>query len=159
MSISNEDFKNALGQFATGVTVIAYQSEQKIGALTVSSFASLSLDPPLILFNLAKTAGSHDELIQSGNFSVNILADSQEDISNQCANPKTNKQEFLKTSGYTTDQTGSPLLTGCMANLDCQIGATHDGGDHTIIIGRVLATRVDDAKRPLLYFKRKYYSI
>ncbi|MEM7179458.1 MAG: flavin reductase family protein [Spirochaetota bacterium] len=159
MGITDTEFKNALSQFASGVTVVTYESAGTMGGLTVSSFCSLSLDPPLVLFNLAKKTASYDILNKADSYAVNILQSAQEDVSNQFANPKTNKHEFIESYGFTKGETGSPLLKNCMATLDCKIETIHAGGDHSIIVGRVVSATSNDDLRPLLYFKRKYYHI
>ncbi|MCB1160286.1 MAG: flavin reductase family protein [Leptospiraceae bacterium] len=159
MSISNEDFKKALSAFASGVTVITYKAGEEMGGLTVSSFASLSLEPPLILFNLNKSAISHEKILETKSFAVNILSADGEDVSNKFASSKENKHELVKKVGYTVKETGSPLLRSCLAIMDCSLESVYDGGDHSIIVGRALYTDTDPTKRPLLYYNRAYYKI
>ncbi len=159
MSIDINEFKSALSHFASGVTIIGYSEEQEMGGLTVTGFSSLSLNPPLVLITINKTASSNEKIIKTNAFSVNILSSEQETISNQFASKDSNKHELILNSGYSVKETGSPILKNCVANLDCKVENIYDGGDHSIIIGRVLSTFTDATKRPLLYFDRSYYKI
>ena len=90
-----EDFKKSLSRFASGVTIVTYSFENQKGGITVSSFSSVSLDPPLILFNINKTTPSHEKLISSSHFAVHILSSYQEELSNQFSSSKTDKNEIL----------------------------------------------------------------
>ncbi|EQA45904.1 flavin reductase-like protein [Leptospira broomii serovar Hurstbridge str. 5399] len=159
MSLSHDDFKNALSHFSSGVTVITYSDTTRTGGLTVSSFTSLSLDPPLILFNLQKNISSHDPLLASGKFTVNILSAEQEKLSNQFASGKIDKHELIQTLACSLGHNGVPYLEGTLSRLECDLEKQVDGGDHTIVVGRVLFAASDDSKRPLLYYRRAYYGI
>ncbi|MBE7410954.1 MAG: flavin reductase family protein [Leptospiraceae bacterium] len=159
MNESIENFKNTLGQFATGVTVITYPDGDKFGGITVNSFSSLSLDPPLILVCLQKSISSHNKIQEAGVFAVNILEKSQENLSNLFASRSVDKNECVNTNGYTIEKSNSPILNGCTGFLDCKVENYVEGGDHSIVIGRVIACGSSPDKRPLLYYHRKYYSI
>ena len=149
-------FKDAMANLASGVAVVTYAAGAKKGGLTVTSFVSVSMDPPLVLFCLKKDTASHAEIIFSGGFAVNILAKEQEPLSNAFAG-KNDKNMLIEQTGF--EQGNSPLLKNCLANLDCKIENSYDGGDHSIIVGRVLAAASDTSKQPLLYFQRAYHSI
>ncbi|TGK62659.1 flavin reductase [Leptospira wolffii] len=159
MSFSTDEFKNALSHFASGVTVVTFSDPLRSGGLTVSSFSSLSLDPPLVLFSLQKNIASHDPLLSSGLFTVNVLASDQEELSNQFASGKIDKHELIQKLGCDLGHNGVPFLNGTLSRIECEVDKQVDGGDHTIVIGRVLASVSDDSKRPLLYYRRKYYNI
>ena len=151
MSVDFNEFKSALSHFASGITIVGYLDEQEMGGLTVTGFSSLSLDPPLVLITINKTSSSNDKIIKANAFSVNILSAEQEAISNQFAGKDSNKHELILNSGYSVKETGAPILKNCVANLDCQVENVFEGGDHSIIVGRVLDAILDGTKKPLLY--------
>lgn len=159
MKITDEVFKNALSHFPSGVTVITYSYLGKQSGLTVSSFSSLSLDPPLILFCLQKNITSHDPIYDSGKFVVNILAQGQDSISNQFASGKMDKQSLIEELGCKTGDLNVPILPGILSYIECEVDRFVDGGDHSIVIGKVISAGSDDGLRPLLYYRRNYYSI
>jgi flavin reductase (DIM6/NTAB) family NADH-FMN oxidoreductase RutF len=119
--------------------------------MTVSAFSSLSLDPPLILVSLANSAATCDAMLQADGFAVHILEDDQSELSNRFATPGERFDGLMWTPG----PYGAPLLHGGVARIVCERHATADGGDHTILIGRVV--QVDaQAGEPLLYYRGGY---
>lgn len=159
MSIDQNEFKNALSQFASGITVITFTDEKQMGGLTVTGFSSLSLEPPLVLITINKNTPSHDKILSSGGFAVNILGNDQEEISNQFASSKTDKHNLIQNFGYSIQETNSPILKNCLTNLDCRVESEFSGGDHSIVVGKVVWSFVDNTKRPLVYYNRNYYKI
>ncbi|SEG72157.1 p-hydroxyphenylacetate 3-hydroxylase reductase component [Marinobacterium lutimaris] len=153
-TMDSHAFRRALGNFATGITVVTAQSPagERIG-LTVNSFNSVSLDPPLILWSLDKRSADSLEVIrQSGHFAVNVLAADQLDISNHFARPQDDKFALIR---FAEGPGGSPLLDNCAARFHCALHQEVDAGDHWILIGRVLD--FDDLGRaPLLYHQGAY---
>ncbi|MDH0301961.1 MULTISPECIES: p-hydroxyphenylacetate 3-hydroxylase reductase component [unclassified Pseudomonas] len=146
-------FRRALGNFATGVTVItaADASGRKVG-VTANSFNSVSLDPPLVLWSIDKRSSSHAVFEAAGHFAVNVLAADQIDLSNTFARPSDDRFAGIACE---TGEGGAPLLLGCAARFRCEKFQQLDGGDHWILIGRVLA--FDDLGRsPLLYHQGAY---
>ena len=146
----NEDrrFRNALGKFATGVTVVTTAtSEGEPVGVTASSFNSVSLDPPLVLWSLAKSAKSMEAFSTSGHFAVHILAASQEDISNRFARPGADKFDGI---GWTPSTLGSPLLPDCAAQFQCKTSYQYEGGDHVIFVGEVIGFE-ETNKSPLVF--------
>lgn len=146
-------FRRALGNFATGVTVItaADASGRKVG-VTANSFNSVSLDPPLVLWSIDKRSGSHAVFEAAGHFAVNVLAADQIDLSNTFARPSEDRFAGIE---HETGEGGAPLLPGCSARFRCEKFQQIDGGDHWILIGRVLA--FDDlGHSPLLYHQGAY---
>jgi 3-hydroxy-9,10-secoandrosta-1,3,5(10)-triene-9,17-dione monooxygenase reductase component len=121
--------------------------------LAIGSFASLSLDPPQVLFCPAKTSGSWPRIREAGAFCVNILADDQEDVSRVFASKGTDKFAEI---GWRRSGNGSPLLDGVLAYIDCEIGSVHDGGDHEIVVGRVQDLEVRHEGGPLIFFRGGY---
>lgn len=153
MPISSNEFRAALSRFASGVTVVTTKdAEGKPHGITVSAFCSLSLDPPLILVCIEKSAGSHNAFTESGFFVVNILSEEQIAHSNQFAAPIFDKFNGIK---YQTGLEGVPILENALANLECKLVNSHENGDHTIFVGQVEKTTLKDGK-PLLYFHGNY---
>lgn len=159
MAVSPEDFKGALGSWAAGVTVVTTRQHGKVYGLTVSSFSSLSIDPLLILVCLADSNRLPRMIEGSGRFAVSILAEGQEAISGFFA---VSGREPVDT--YTEVETfewvtGSPIIAGAIAHLDCEVERMVPGGDHTIAIGRVVGAAYDPKKKPLIYYRRGYRSL
>ncbi|WP_287882275.1 p-hydroxyphenylacetate 3-hydroxylase reductase component [Aquitalea sp.] len=146
-------FRRALGNFATGVTVMTAcgTDEQKVG-VTANSFNSVSLDPPLILWSIDKRSGSYPVFASASHFAVNILAADQISLSNRFARPSDDRFAGV---AHTQGAGGAPLLEDCAARFVCERHAMHDGGDHWIMLGKVVA--LDDFGRaPLLYHQGSY---
>jgi flavin reductase (DIM6/NTAB) family NADH-FMN oxidoreductase RutF len=156
MSVSPEDFKGALGSWAAGVTVVTTRHDGLVYGLTVSSFASLSMDPLLILVCLADSNRLPRMIEASGRFGVSILAEGQEAISAYFAVSGREPVEAYTDFENGPWVTGSPLIAGAIAHLDCEVDRLVPGGDHTIAIGRVVGATSDPAKKPLIYFRRGY---
>jgi len=147
------EFRNALGQFATGVTIVTtMDSGSKPIGVTASSFNSVSLDPPLVLWSLAKTAHSMPAYQSSGGFNVHVLASHQDDLSNQFARPSDDK--FAGVNWNTCDN-GFPLLTECAALFRCKTTFQYEGGDHIIFVGEVIDFERNDLP-PLLFHSGRY---
>jgi 3-hydroxy-9,10-secoandrosta-1,3,5(10)-triene-9,17-dione monooxygenase reductase component len=147
-------FRDVLGRFASGVTVVTALSGGEPVGLTCQSFSSVSLNPPLVLFIPSKTSRAWPLIQRSGKFCVNFLADGQADLSNVMASRGVDK--FADITWSPTAETGSPLLEGTLGHVDCQIHTVHEAGDHYIVIGRVLDLQVGDGQDPLLFFQGKY---
>ena len=152
-----DDFKGALGSWAAGVTVVSTNLDGQVYGITVSSFSSLSIDPLLILVSIQNSNALAAMIPKSGVFAVSILADDQEAISNAFSKSGREPGASLGADVPTLDwHTGSPIVAGAIAHLDCQLETAVPGGDHTIIIGRVVGASFDASKEPLIYFRRRY---
>lgn len=151
-------FRDVLGQFASGITVVTTMSGDEPVGMTCQSFSSVSLDPPLVLFVPAKSSRAWPLIQRSGRFAVNILAADQEQVSNQMATRGIDKFEGL--SWRPSEATGSPLVDGALAQLDCSVHTVHEAGDHFVVIGRVVWLRSQDvtheSTKPLLYYRGRY---
>lgn len=153
MPVSKDEFRAALGRFASGVTVVTTIGEDnKPVGITVSAFASVSLDPPLVLACVDKRASVHDCLCEGKHFAVNILAEDQEHLSRLFASKD---QDRFTQAAYHTGITGAPLLDGAVAVLECRVVHAYPGGDHTIIVGEVESASIADHK-PLAYHRGGY---
>ena len=155
MTIDPRAFRNALGCFATGITVVTTlcPDGHHVG-VTVNSFSSVSLEPPLVLFSLGRASQAYDFFVQGAAFAVNILAAGQEDLSNRFS--RRDLQERWEGVGVERWGTGVPILTGCLANIECDKETVYDGGDHAIVVGRVRRLRSTEDGKPLLYFRGVY---
>ena len=151
------EFRSALSQFATGVAVITARGEAgaPIG-MTMSSFNSVSLDPPLVLFSVDRRALSLPAMQAAEGYAVNILSRGQEQLSNQFAKASTDKWADV---AHSIGHAEAPLLAGALAHFECAPYAQYDGGDHVIFVGRVVRFSARDDDEPLLFFRGKYQSL
>jgi flavin reductase (DIM6/NTAB) family NADH-FMN oxidoreductase RutF len=147
-------FRDALGCFATGVTIItAMDPNGKPIGLTANSFTSVSLDPPLLLVCIANNAGSAAIMRNAERFAANVLQIGQQPTSNRFAGK--GEDRFANTP-WEVGEFGTPVLTGSLSSFECERNALHDGGDHFILVGRVLKAMFEPRRDPLLYFRGKY---
>lgn len=151
---SNLDFRHAMGSFATGVCVLSATREDGAAiGMTVNSFSSVSLDPPLILVCLAAEAMRSQTIIDAGRFAISVLGDDQEALSNHFARPG----EGLAIDGdWSQGANAAPLIFGAAATIECDLETTHQSGDHFIVIGRVTKVVTSAERQPLLYFRGGY---
>ena len=155
MPIDDARFRQAMGHFASGVTVVTTAAGSELYGMTVSSFSSLSLNPPLILICIDKSVPSHDILKHAGCFVVNILEERQEHLSRRFATTATDK---FKGVAWHTGNLGLPVLATTLAAIECRLRDALDGGDHTIFIGEVVDAEVREGA-PLLYYRRGYHEL
>lgn len=156
MKISPDQFRAALGRFATGVTVVTTRDRSgELHGITVSAFCSVSLEPPLILICIEKATYSYSAIAECNFFAVNILANNQKNLSEQFATPLPDKFANVR---YYESSTGVPLLNGALANLECRLKHSYDGGDHTIFVGEVENATLNEGD-PLLHFLGNYESL
>ena len=159
MSFSPADFRKALGLFPTGVAIVSarHDSGQLLG-MTVSSFNSVSLDPPLVLFSVARSAASYDSWSAVAKYGVSVLARTQDDLSSRFAKSQGEKWALVRP---VFGEHGVPLMPGALAGFECERYAVHDGGDHAIFVGRVLSLRAVAAATadPLVFYGGRYCSI
>ncbi|MCC7363923.1 MAG: flavin reductase family protein [Dehalococcoidia bacterium] len=150
------DFKAALGAWAAGVTVVTTKSENMVHGITASSFSSLSFDPMLVLVCVANTSRLVQMINESKRFAVSILAEGQEDVSAHFATSGREPVEKFEQFGTIEWHTGSPIIDGSLAHLDCELYSAVPGGDHTIVVGKVLGAAATPERKPLLYYRRGY---
>lgn len=148
--IESSEFRRALGRFASGITVVTTEHEGAVHGMTANAFVSVSLDPPLVLVSVDNRAKMNKVLPVSGRYGVNILRDSQEDLSQHFAGrPKVGtKVSFVRRGGV-------QLLEGALAHLVCRLVDVHPAGDHTLYIGQVEHLDYGDGA-PLLYYTGAY---
>ena len=155
--VDSTEFRNALGSFATGVTVVTFSVEGVDHGITVNSFASLSLDPPLVLWNCDVGADSHDVLEDADAYAVNVLSADQEWLSNRFAGEHKEMDDPFEDIETSEGETDAPIIADTLATIDCSIEDRIPGGDHTIYVGRVEDLVVGDLDaEPLLFFRGEY---
>lgn len=150
-------FRDVLGSFASGVTVVTAISAGDPVGMTCQSFSSVSLDPPLVMFIPSKTSRAWPAIQRSGKFCVNLLAEGQIDLSNTMASRGVEK--FTGLDWSPAPATGSPLLSGVLAHVDCSLHQVYEAGDHWVVIGRVLHLDCHEdalSSEALLFYRGKY---
>ena len=154
----SRDFKTAMGRFLTGVTIVSCldHNGQPCG-LTVNSFASVSLDPPLVLWSLIKGSSLHTAFTQADSYAIAILGENQKDI---CYRFASDVEDRFETISWQSGVTGLPIINDCLSVLECKSYAQYDGGDHIIFVGEVTAIHNhSDQLKPLSYFSGKVNEI
>ena len=156
MALDAREIRNVLGHFATGVTVITTSDKTgKPFGLTVNSFTSLSLNPPLVVVCVDKTVDCYSCFDESKVFAVNILSEDQEELSRRFATKGIEKFAGIQ---WRMGEHGLPLLDGVIGTIECKVTRSYEGGDHTIFLGEILSATVK-GDRPLLFFKGKYHRL
>lgn len=151
MAFDSRAFRNALGQFATGVTVITVKGPEGLHGMTANAFTSVSLDPPLVLVCIDKRNRTHSLIQEVGKFGVSVLAEDHENVSRHFAGAR----ELPIDVTFIEEGLGTPVIKESLAWLDCTVWRTYDGGDHTIIVGKVEALDAPGGK-PLIFFQGAY---
>jgi 3-hydroxy-9,10-secoandrosta-1,3,5(10)-triene-9,17-dione monooxygenase reductase component len=152
MAVDNDLFKELMRRFAAGVTLVTFNENSKFGGLTVSSFCSLSMNPPLVLICIDRKIASHESLKNSDTFGINICNSEQGKLAWDFANSNVDKNELIKSLPHTLTDSGTPLLENCLASMECKITERHEGGDHTIFIGQVESGNFHEDSKPLIYY-------
>ena len=149
-----------MGGFATGVTIITLDLEGEVHGMTANAFASVSLDPPLLLVCVDHSARTHAHLYAKKRFGVNILAEDQRVISEYYARPVRTHEHAEEEAGARFERTakGTPILRGALAYLECRLQSAQEAGDHTIFIAEVEDVVVRQGE-PLLFFRGRYRKI
>lgn len=152
--MDDRQFRNAMGKFATGVTVIATEVEgEGVHGMTANAFMSVSLDPKLVVISIGEKAKILDKIKQSKLFTVNILAADQQELSMIFAGQiKENKEVVFERLD------GKPVLSGSVVQIACEVSAEHVEGDHTLFIGKVTDIKIEDVE-PLVFYSGRYRSL
>ncbi len=154
-----EELRSAMRAWTSGVAVITAVHNGERHGMTVSSFTSISLDPPTIVVSLQTVSRTHDVVAKAGSFGVTILAASQQELSERFANRKSTMGERLDGLELDTLMTGAPFLKGGLAYLDCRVMQSIPCGMNTLFIAEVVAVRGDDHDAPLVYHDRGYHRL
>lgn len=153
----NREFRNCMGEFATGVCVVTAKNKNgTLYGVTINSFSSVSLEPPLVLYCIDKHADNYENIVNFESFNIHILSENQQDISNSFAKPANVQWGDVS---YEIDDNGNPIISNCNAFIKCKKYDTLDGGDHTVILGEVMSFNVESEGKPLIYYKGKYTKV
>lgn len=155
MPLDQARFRQAMGHFASGVTVVTTQYDERLYGMTISSFASLSLEPPLVLICVDTSIITHDAIRDAGQFVVNILEQRQEHLSRRFASRDLDK--FIGVA-WRGGLLGLPVLEGVLAAIECRVYGILPGGDHSIFVGEVINVEIGEGA-PLLYYRRGYHEL
>lgn len=153
MSFDPKAFRQALGAFPTGVAVVTAHAGAEIVGITVNSFASVSLDPPLVLWCLQKDSNRYRAFVEAAGFTISILGTEHESVSSRLARPGEHRLDGI---GLLPTELGPPALADALAIFECAREAMHEGGDHMILVGRVLRFTRRDAGAPLVFHRGRY---
>lgn len=151
--VSPTRMREVMGSFCSGITVITAMTPAGPVGFTCQSFTSLSLEPPMVSFNPARTSTTWPKIRDVGRFCVNVLGSDQQQLARTFAKSGTDK--FAETS-FTESREGNPILDAAMAWIDCSLVAEHDGGDHTIVVARVGGMHAVESATPLVFFRGQY---
>lgn len=154
---TSKEFRATVGAFATGVTVITTRGEEHAYGMTANAFSSVSLDPPLVLVCVIAHSEGSEHIRQNGCFAVNILHAEQEPLSRFFASrDRPRGRDAFDSVPHRLGASGSPILEGTAAYLDCNLHAAHEAGDHMIFIGEVLELGFESDAEPLLFHAGQY---
>ncbi len=145
-------FRDVLGRFATGVTIVTALEDGIPVGFTCQAFASLSLRPPTVVLAPAKTSTSWPRMVKAGAFCVNILTDEQQAISERFAQRRRNKFDGIP---WHLGTAGTPIIDGSLAWVECELATVHDAGDHELVTGRVLQLGIGEGS-PLVFYRSGY---
>ena len=157
MTVSEMEFKSVMGRFPTGVTVVTTCDGDRPAGLTVNAFASISLNPPLVMVSIDRRSHLHDLVQRAGFFAANILAADQQELSRRFAGQTSDRNDRFHQTPYHVGATGAPILDGAIAHVECRVYAVYPAGDHTIFLGQVEALGAS-AGEPLVYYRARYGS-
>lgn len=160
MGLNSSEFRKAMGQFATGVTIITVDLEGEVHGMTANAFASVSLDPPLVLVCVDHSTRTHAHLHSKKRFGINVLGEDQRAISEYYARAERDHEHAEAEAGARFERTklGTPMLQGSLAYLECRLNSAEVAGDHTIFIAEVEDVVVRE-REPLLFFRAKYRKV
>jgi flavin reductase (DIM6/NTAB) family NADH-FMN oxidoreductase RutF len=160
MTLNPAEFRKAMGCFATGVTIITLDLEGEVHGMTANAFASVSIDPLLVLVCVDHNTRTHAHMQAKKRFGINVLGEDQRAISEYYARPARTHEHAEAEAGARFDRTkhGTPRLQGALAYLECRLHSSEEAGDHTIFIAEVEDVEVREGD-PLLFFRGKYRKV
>jgi len=156
MPMDSRAFRDALGRFPTGVAVVTAAGTDSHFGITVNSFTSVSLDPPLLLWCMDRRSRRHDVFVKAAGFTVSILGTDHKDVSSRLARPG---EHSLNDIALIETELGPPALADSLAIFECAAEKKVEAGDHTILLGRVLRFSCPSASAPLVFFRGKYSAL
>jgi 3-hydroxy-9,10-secoandrosta-1,3,5(10)-triene-9,17-dione monooxygenase reductase component len=154
--MTQDSLRDVLGLFPTGIAVVTAKAENSLYGVTINSFSSVSLDPPLVLFSLARGLQTLGALVSSQAFAIHFLREDQRHVSTRFAKALSDKWDDVP---YRHGVTGCPVIEEALAVLECRLYAQYDGGDHVIIVGRIAHLEKRPGCNPLIFFRGRYHTI
>lgn len=159
MAVDPETLRTVMRHWTTGVAILTARDGAHVHGMTVNSFTSVSLEPPLVLACIERAVRTHALVEHSRAFALSILCDGQQSISDRFAGRDTEHQDRFEGLSTHTAITGAPILAENLGWLDCVVVAAHEAGTHTIFVAEVVAAKIHDGSRPLAYFDRDYHTL
>ena len=158
MRVGPDELRSVLRLWASGITVVTAGRGEVLHGMTVSSFAAVSLEPPLISVNIEQRTRTYALMTEAGAFAVSIPASDQEHLARHFGGGVPDTEARLEGVPFRRGEHGSPLLEGCLANLECRVQATLPAGTHAVFVGEVEAWDIEHGKLPLMYWLRNFRS-
>ena len=159
MAVDPEALRTVMRHWTTGVAILTARDGAHVHGMTVNSFTSVSLEPPLVLACIERAVRTHALVEHSRAFALSILCDGQQFISDRFAGRDTEHQDRFEGLSTHTAITGAPILAENLGWLDCVVVAAYEAGTHTIFVAEVVAAKIQDGSRPLAYFDRDYHTL
>jgi flavin reductase (DIM6/NTAB) family NADH-FMN oxidoreductase RutF len=156
--VDANSFRRGMRHVPTVVTVLTMADDEGTAGITIGSFVSLSLDPPLICFNVQRSTSIHDRIVRAPSYVVHVLRETQSDLSNRFATPRLSEEEQFRGLNYEVETDG-PVLAGALVTFICSAESVLPGGDHSILVGRVMEVREGEPGRPVVFHQRAYWGI
>ncbi len=154
--VQPEQLRSVLRLWASGVTLVTAGHDGVLHGMTVSSFSSVALEPPLVSVNIERRTRTHQLMESAGHFAVCVLTDQQEELARRFGGGLPDDSDRFVDLQYSLSQHGDPIPDSCLAVLECRIVGAHPAGTHTVFIGQVQAASKSDHAGPLLYYDRQY---
>jgi flavin reductase (DIM6/NTAB) family NADH-FMN oxidoreductase RutF len=154
--VKEEELRQAMRRWTTGVTIVTAESRGIQHGMTVSSFTSVSLDPPTVSISLEQNSRTHELISEAGSFGITFLSSEQQPISERFAGKFSDDMDRFAGLDTWRIISGAPFLVGGLAFLDCQVHSIHQFGSNSLIIGEILAAKSGENRDPLLYYNRQY---
>ena len=153
-------FRKVMGRFITGVTVVTARAGDEVHGMTCNAFCSISITPLTVMVSIAKNTRSERLIEKGGVFAVNILSETQSYLADRFAGRHKDK-EGNRFEGFEWEPavTGAPIFTGIQAYVDCKVMKAYDGGTHTLYLGKVVASHLDDSQHPLVFYQSRYVGL
>ena len=156
ISLTQESLREVFGLFPTGIAVVTASASGSLYGVTINSFSSLSLEPPLVLFSLARGLHTLHALLSARTFAIHFLREDQRHVSARFAKALSDKWNDVP---YRQGVTGCPVIESALAVLECRLHAQYDGGDHVIIVGRIAHLEKHPGSNPLIFYRGRYHTI
>lgn len=156
--VDDDAFRRGMRHVPTVVTIVTVGNADGFAGITIGSFVSLSLDPPLICFNVQRSTSIHDRIVSAGSYVVHVLREDQSALSDRFATPEMSQEEQFSGLDYVISN-GNPVLNDVLVSFTCTAEDVLPGGDHSILIGRVVQISEGESGRPVVYHQRAYYGV